>query len=212
MITHDVQQGTPEWFDVRRGVFTASIASKLLTPTGKLSASRFDEEARLVAERLGLQEPAAPFSTEWMERGIGMEDEARDWFQFVTGNAVDVVGFVTNPAVPWIGCSPDALTNTIEPVELKCPKPSTHLRWLIADELPKEHIQQVHFQMVVCGAGKGRFHDPRIRGWFMSYCPPLRPLMIEVPWNDYTEAMAEATETLGAEMNTLHDKAKGAIE
>lgn len=203
MIVHDCQQGTQEWFDVRRGVFSASIASKLLTPTGKLSVSRFDEEARLVAERLGLQNPEAPFSTEWMDRGVGMEAEARDWFQFVNGSSVDVVGFVTSSAMPWIGCSPDAICGVNEPVELKCPKPSTHLRWLIANELPKEHIQQVHFQMVVCGAG---------RGWFMSYCPPLRPLIVEVPWDEYTEAMSAAIDTLISELDQLYNEARGAIQ
>lgn len=203
MIVHDVQQGTPEWFDVRRGVFTASIASKLLTPTGKLSAQRHDEVARLVAERLGLQEPGAPFSTEWTDRGIDMEGEARDWFQFVNGSSVDVVGFVTSSYSEWIGCSPDAISGVNEPVELKCPKPSTHLRWLVANELPKEHIQQVHFQMVVCGAG---------RGWFMSYSPPLRPLLIEVPWDEYTDAMSAAIDTLISELDQLYDEARGVMQ
>ncbi len=203
MIVHDVQQATPEWFDVRRGVFTASIASKLLTPTGKLSAQRHDEVARLVAERLGLQEPSPPVSTEWIDRGIELESEARDWFQFVNGGSVDVVGFVTSSYSEWIGCSPDAISGVNEPVELKCPKPSTHLRWLIANELPKEHVQQVHFQMVVCGAW---------RGWFMSYCPPLRPLVIEGLLDEYTDAMSDAITTALSEIHQLYDEARGVMQ
>lgn len=203
MIVHDVQQGTSEWFDVRRGVFTASIASKLLTPTGKLSAQRNDEVARLVAERLGLQEPGAPFSTEWTDRGIEMESEARNWFAFAMNLRVEQVGFVKASFSEWIGCSPDGLVELKYPLELKCPKPSTHLRWLVANELPKEHVQQVHFQMAAMQAEDA---------FFMSYCPPLRPLIIPVEWTEYTDAMRDAIDTVIEELDQLYDEARGVMQ
>lgn len=185
MIVHDVIQGSPEWYTVRRGVFSASLASKLLTPTGRLSTQYKGEIGRIIAERMGWQEPEPPVQTVWMSRGIDMEAEARTAFTLITGHAVQQVGFITDSS-GLVGASPDGLTDLHEPCEFKCPKPSTHVRWLLDGSLPDDHKQQVHFQMVICGAE---------RGWFMSYSPPCAPLLLPVQWDEYTSAMADAINT-----------------
>jgi hypothetical protein len=46
---HHVEQRTAEWDALRRGKLTASSASKLVTPTGKLSTQYKGEIARIVA-------------------------------------------------------------------------------------------------------------------------------------------------------------------
>ena len=45
-----VEQGSPAWFELRRGVLTASNASSLLTPTGRPSSSVKALRARLLAD------------------------------------------------------------------------------------------------------------------------------------------------------------------
>jgi hypothetical protein len=203
MIIHDLlEQGTDEWLDVRRGKFTASIASKLLTPTGKVSVQYKGEMGRIIAETLNLQPPEPHMETYWMARGSELEEEARDWFTVDTGHEVSEVGFIESDS-NLVGVSPDGLIYEFDyddygnledefkiPLELKVPKPSTHISWLLNGVLPPAHIQQVHFSMAVTGAPFA---------YFMSYNPDIDPLIIKVERDDYTEKMVNAIAVYEAE-------------
>jgi hypothetical protein len=196
MTVHYCKQRTPEWDRLRRGCLTASLASKLVTPTGKPSIQYKGEIARIIAERMGLQEPEFIKPTYWMERGINMEKEAMNWFMVETGADVEEVGFVTMDSNPYIGASPDGMIGNI-PLELKVPKPSTHIRYLLEGGVPKEYIPQVHFQMVVCGAPYA---------YFSSYCPEVEPLIVKVEWGDYTEQMVHQIAKYESEYETAWRK------
>jgi hypothetical protein len=201
MIIHDMEQHledgntNPEWLEVRRGKFTGSVASKLLTPTGKVSTQFKGEMGRIIAETLNLQPPEPHIETYWMARGSQLEQEARAWFAVETDLTVHEVGFVESDT-RLVGFSPDGVIiapaygkDTI-PLELKVPKPSTHITWLINGVLPPAHIQQVHFAMAVMDAPFG---------YFMSYNPDLDPLIIKVERDDYTEKMVAAIAVYEAE-------------
>lgn len=189
----DIEQGSPEWLALRRGRITSTDASNLLTPTGRPSASAAALRGRVLAEKLDLQDADPTFLSEWMSRGLGMEEEARRWFSFETGLTLEIVGFVE--VNDWVGFSPDALaseTLCMVPLELKCPKPSTHLKWLEAGVLPPEHVGQVHFAMACMEAPFG---------YFTSYCPGLPAMILQVLSDDYTAAMAEAIEACTTILN-----------
>jgi len=199
MIVHGVKQGSPEWLALRRGRVTASSAARLLTPTGKPSSSMDDEVGRVVAELMGLQDPEYTQPTEWMQRGIDLEAEAVDAFSLITDYEAEPIGFVTNTAFDYAGCSPDRMVKA-DPLEIKCPKPSTHLRWLAnAGNVPAEYRAQLAMQMVLCAAE---------RGWFMSYCPGAEPVLISVHWDDYTDAMSEALDDFARRVDTMTAKLK----
>jgi len=201
MIVHDVQQGGAAWLELRRGLVTASSASRLLTPTGKVSSTMDDEVGRVVAEQMGLQDPEYIDTTGWMQRGIDLEAEAADAFSLITDYEAESVGFVTNDAFAYAGCSPDRLIIRREPLEIKCPKPSTHLRWLANDGfVPAEYRAQLAMQMVLCAAE---------RGWFMSYCPGAAPIIIQVDWDAYTDAMGEALLDFSQRVEEMTAKLKG---
>ena len=202
VIIHDaLEQGTQDWLDVRSGKFTASIASKLLTPTGKVSTQYKKEMGRIIAETLGLQPPEPHIETYWMARGSELEEEARNWFTLDTGLKVIEVGFIESGS-RLVGVSPDGIiiervTDDLGlwdeyniPLELKVPKPSTHISWLLHGVLPTEHTQQVHFGMAVTGAPFA---------YFMSYNPNIDPLIVRVERDDYTEKMVNAIEVYEAE-------------
>ena len=107
-----------------------------------------------------------------------MEKEALAWLQVETGFAIEPVGFIESDD-GLFGASPDGLINGY-PAEIKCPKPSTHIQWLLEGGLPKDHIAQVHMQMAI---------SEKDKCYFMSYTPDCRPLIIEAVWNDYTESL-----------------------
>lgn len=204
MIVHDVQQGSPEWLALRRGRITASSAARLLTPTGKLSSGMDDEVGRVVAELMELQDPEYTQPTEWMQRGIDLEGEAADAFSLITDYEWESVGFVTNTAFDYAGCSPDRIVRACDPqfapLEIKCPKPSTHLRWLAdPSAVPQEYRAQLAMQMVLCAADQG---------WFMSYCPGLPPLIMPVPWDEYTDSMEQALLEFARRVDTMTAKLK----
>jgi hypothetical protein len=203
-IWYGLEQGTPEWLDARRGKFTASIASKLLTATGKVSTQFKSELGKIIAETMGLQDPEDNFvETFWMARGTELEAEARAWFTVETNMDIEEVGFIESDD-RLLGVSPDGImwaerperevgsggVKQLIPLELKVPKPSTHIKWLIDGGLPKEHIQQCHFAMALTGA-------PYM--YFMSYNPDLTPLIVKVESDDYTAAMVAAIEVYIAE-------------
>lgn len=194
-----LEQGSPEWHKVRKGILTASMADKILTPTGRKSSSANEIVAKMAAERMGLQEREDNFQSKWMTRGLQMEEEAINWFEFQTGLETRGTGFVLDDT-ELVGCSPDALIGEpltyqgFVPLEIKCPKPSTHLLWsMTPKELPAQYKPQVHFQMSILNAAQRPYPDWEYMGaWFMSYCPPMEPLIIRVEFDDYTRKMCGA--------------------
>jgi len=183
---HDIEQRTAEWDLLRSGKLTASVAKKIVTPTGKASTQYKGEIARIIAEMKGLQLPEFIKPTYWMERGVDLEPEALAWFEVETDLVVHPVGFVSSDN-ELIGASPDGMIRIRDdeglhdiPLELKCPKPSTHIQWFIDGGVPKEHIAQVHFQMALCEAPYA---------YFCSYNPEVAPLILKVDWSEYTDLM-----------------------
>ena len=190
-VFHDVKQRTPEWDLLRGGRLTASMGKKLVTPTGKASVQYRGEIARIIAEKKGLQLPEFLKPTYWMERGVNLEAEALAWFEVETDLTVEEVGFVTGDD-DLTGASPDGIIKCPDeilpikhkiPLELKVPKPATHLQYLMEGGLPKEHIAQVHFQMILCDAPYA---------YFASYNPNVRPLILKVMRDDYTKTMEDS--------------------
>lgn len=194
-VFHDVDQRTPKWDELRAGKLTASMASKLVTPTGKISVQYKGEIARIIAEKLDLQLPEFIKPTYWMERGINLEDEALAWFEVETNLSVDKIGFVSSDC-GLVGASPDGLIHVGDqrvPLELKCPKPSTHVGYLMDGDVPKDYIGQVHFQMALCESPYA---------YFASYNPNIAPLILRVDRNEYTEAMEQAIEQYRGEFRS----------
>lgn len=192
MKTYGYQQRSDEWFAIRCGIPTASSADKILTPTGKLSAQSDKYLNELLADRAGYGDESME-PTEWMQRGIDLEPEARALFEFHTGHDVEQVGFITNDD-GTAGCSPDGIIPLMAGFEVKCPKASTHFGYLRAGVLPPYYAPQVHFSMAITG----------IPLWyFMSYYPGLDPLIVLVERDEYTDrieaAVKEFTDRLAEE-------------
>jgi len=175
----EIPQGEPEWFQARLGIPTASAASKIITPkTGKLSSQVDAYIAELIAETVEAGDEQT--RSYWMERGILYESEARDWYEFRTGQEVRQVGLVLNHGAGW---SPDGLVGDDGAVEFKCPKGSTHVKYLMAGELPDEYRPQCHMGLWV---GEREWMD------FVSYHPAFNPFLIRVLRDDYTEKVGAA--------------------
>lgn len=167
-------QGTPEWLKVRAGIPTASEVSRLVTPaemkvsTGKGVASYL---AVKLAERWIGRPLDASFKSFAMDNGTVLEEHTLPKFELETGLELERVGFVTTDD-GWFGCSPDSLiAGAMAGLECKCPKPETHVGYLLAGELPSDYLGQVQGSMYVTGAD---------HWWFMSYAPGFPELIVKV--------------------------------
>ncbi|TWS25567.1 YqaJ viral recombinase family protein [Tsukamurella conjunctivitidis] len=107
---------------------------------------------RLVAERITGQVDDNTFISDDMQRGIDHEPYARDRYAEVNGVTVEQVGFMVRDVdgIRW-GCSPDGLINTDGMLEVKCPRPATHIDTIIADTVPIEHMPQLQCALLTSG-------------------------------------------------------------
>ena len=157
-------QGSLEWKLAKLGhVSGSSIADVMAKGKSGEAITRKKYKTRLVAERLTgeVQESYTNASMEW---GTQNEPFARQAYEVAKEVFVDKTGFWKHPSIKWIGVSPDGLVGKDGLVEIKCPNTTTHLDYLLADQVPTEYYKQMQMQMWVTN-----------REWcdFISYDPRL---------------------------------------
>lgn len=168
MILHDVPQRSPEWFALRAGKLTGSVAADILATLkkGGEPAGRRDLRLKLAIERVtGQPLDMNGYVNDAMQHGIDTEDAARREYEIETGEMVRQVGFVTHDHL-LAGCSPDGLVGTEGVLEIKCPKSSTHLGYLKAGVVPDDYIPQLIHNLWITGAQWADFvsFDDRFTG------------------------------------------------
>lgn len=158
----DLIQGTDEWHAARCGMVTASVAGKLLTSTLKVADNESSRGVvlTLAAERItSYVDPTYCGSS--MERGHEDEPYARDAYAEHIA-PVDEVGFMVRDFGDYrIGYSPDGLVGDDGQIEIKSRLQKLHLRTILVDQIPAEHMAQLQCGLLVSG-----------RDWcdFISYC------------------------------------------
>jgi len=188
MKIHDLEQGSDEWFALRKGRLTASQYDKVFNQkTLKLNnATAIKHMDGMLAELFYKEKDLITFKPSWaMERGTRLEPVARIDFELREGIEVNEVGFVTNEAFgDHIGCSPDGLVDGGKGgIEIKCPMPKAHNKYHREGVLPKVYRAQVHGCMAVCEADYW---------WFTSYCPNFKDFTLKVYRDEYTASIAQA--------------------
>lgn len=180
----DCVQGSPEWWDARRGIPTSSEFARICTPAaGKFASGAPAYADELLAQSLGWERQfkGSPDT----ERGHRLEKEARRWLGFRHGIASREVGFCESDCGRY-GASTDGLTEDNTPVEIKAPDLHTFLKWVREYEetgdVPREHKVQCHGEILVTDSDKCIF---------VAYADNeiLDNLMIEVPRSDFTDAL-----------------------
>ena len=165
----EAEQGTDEWLMARLGCPSGSGFSKLITSTGKESTSRAAYVNGLIAEKV-IGDIPETYDNEWMARGRELEPDARAFYEFERSVTVEEVGFCKHD-VYECGISPDGFVGSEGGLEIKCPAPSTHVKYFRAGKLPNEYKAQVMGCLWITG-----------REWwdFLSYHPSLPPMLIRV--------------------------------
>lgn len=157
-------QRTPEWFARRAGRFTGSRFGDLMAVTKSgPSASRRNLLATLAVERLTGQ-CVETYCNAAMERGIALEEEARQAYEAHIGALCVEVDFIDHPTVTMCGVSPDGLVGDDGLVEIKCPASmAKHLDALRSGAHADEYAWQIQGQLWVTGRAwcDAVSYDPR---------------------------------------------------
>jgi hypothetical protein len=140
MIIYDCDQSSPEWHQARLGIPTASMFATVMASGkgGGESVTRRTYMLKLAGEIL-TGEPMDSYSNGHMERGKAMEDEARDFYSYLTDTDPQRVGFIRNGQK---GCSPDSLIGSAGMLEVKTKLAHLTIDCLLKDEFPPEHKAQ----------------------------------------------------------------------
>lgn len=150
---YDVEQRSDEWFALRRGIVTASTVGQLITPSTLKVASNDKSRAliwTLAAERItGWSEET--YQSADMLRGLLDEPVARAVYA-AHYTPVATCGFMVRDIDGRrLGYSPDGLVGDDGLIEVKSRKPREHVRLIVEDRVPAEHMAQVQAGLLVSG-------------------------------------------------------------
>ena len=152
-VYESLEQRSDEWYEARRGIVTASTVGQLITPSTLKPASNPASRAlvqTLVAERVsGWVEPS--FTTADMWRGIESEPIARDLYAEKYAPVTEV-GFMVRTEADWtLGYSPDGMVGDDGLIEVKAPRPKSHVATILSGEVPGYHMAQLQAGLLVSG-------------------------------------------------------------
>lgn len=164
-MTELLSQSSDEWLYEHSIRCTASRFKDVMKGAkGKFLAARQKYAIEIAAVRLtGVIKQLNGIAA--IEHGIEYENEARNTYEFISGNTVEQSGLITLPENDMVGCSPDGLIDDDGGVEIKCFDTKRHIE-IVFNGLPKEVIPQVQGCMWVTGRKWWDFvsYDPRIQG------------------------------------------------
>jgi hypothetical protein len=146
-IFHDVAQYSEAYDRLKLGIPTSSNFNKIITPQGKPSRQWREYACVLIAERL-LQRRIEFYNSPAMERGLIVEAEAADWYEFDRDVTSQRVGFITDDD-HTIGCSPDRLVGDKGLLEIKAPLPHTQVEYWISGEVGERFWPQLQGQLYI---------------------------------------------------------------
>lgn len=200
MKIHEAAQGTQAWLEARAGIPTASEFHRLLTP--KFEARTGEMVKSYLAQKLA-EKWAGPLlsgSSFAMEQGTILEDIAIPWYEFRYDIDIQRVGLITTDD-GRIGCSPDGLlVREMEDhfetcgLEIKCPEPTNHVKYLLNGVVPDDYLTQVHGSLFVT----------EMESWtFVSYRRGFPALVLGViPDEEIQEKIAEALAAFLAKLDS----------
>lgn len=138
MITyHNMEQKSPEWFEAKKGLLSASKANCI-----RSNGSGLKTYGKMLAlEELGYS--SNNVYTPDMQRGDLLEPIARKAYEFETGDNVIEVGGITNSKYPGVWISPDGLISDCGGCESKARNDEKHFDlWTGGEsEIPYDQIQ-----------------------------------------------------------------------
>ena len=138
-----ITQRTPEWYAARQTMVTASDVAQAL------GCAKFGNQRTFFQKKCGLPEEQSPFDATLppLRWGVIFEPVAQTLYSALNGGTrVHEFGLLRHPRLPFIGASPDGITDNGVMLEIKCP----WRRKIVEGEVPMQYYYQIQAQLAVC--------------------------------------------------------------
>jgi len=129
------EQRSQEWLDLRENMITASDAASAIGESPYESEDAFVKKKVLRTKWAGNEATA---------HGTLLEPIVRDLYDQKYNRKSHEIGLVQHRDYPWLGASPDGVTEDGILVEIKCPKSRK-----ITSNVPKHYWPQVQLQLEI---------------------------------------------------------------
>ena len=129
------EQRSQEWLDLRENMITASDIASAIGENHYESIDSFVKKKVLRTKWAGNAATA---------HGTLLEPLVRDLYDEMTGRKSHEIGLVRHRQYPWLGASPDGVTEDGLLIEIKCP-----LTRKIETKVPKHYYPQVQLQLEI---------------------------------------------------------------
>lgn len=128
-------QRTPEWYERRKTLMTASDAA------GALGIPAFHGQRGDVRAALIEQKCCSTFKGNmFTQHGCDNEDDVRDRLADIIGDEPLEFGLLVHPELDWLGASPDGIFKKCGyMIEIKCP----YRRKIVPGEVPHHYYPQI---------------------------------------------------------------------
>ena len=163
MITrYDIDQRTEEWFEIKH----ARIGG---TRSGTKEKTLLPEIISELTEPFVYLEEG--FTSDAMQRGIDLEDEARECIELELFIDLKECGWLQSEDNDLLGISPDGISEDETVMcEIKCPSAKKHMEQVLSEDILSDYIDQLIHAFVV--------NDKLEKHYFVSYRPEntIKPL------------------------------------
>lgn len=129
------EQRSQEWLDLREQMITASDVASAIGENRYESVDAFIKKKVLRTKWAGNAATA---------HGTALEPMVRDMYDQKTGRKSHEIGLVQHREYPWLGASPDGVTEDGLLIEIKCP-----LTRKIEKKVPSYYLPQVQLQLEI---------------------------------------------------------------
>ena len=134
---YNIEQGSDEWHELRKGKLTASNA----TAIGANGSGLKTYCENIALDTVGFEKDN--YINDVMERGNILEPIARTAYEFENNVSIKEVGFIMNDKYPNVGVSPDGLIEDNGGCEIKARNNNKHFSLILGNvkEIPYNQIQ-----------------------------------------------------------------------
>lgn len=131
-----IKQKTPEWYNTRDNILTASDCATVL------GLNPYKSRKQLFKEKI---KNSKPFLGNFMtEHGNKYEPIAIAKYESIYNDKIYETGLYIHNDYPWLGASPDGVTSSGKLVEVKCP-----YKRKIEHNVPTHYYPQIQVQLEV---------------------------------------------------------------
>jgi putative phage-type endonuclease len=186
-------QRSEEWLRLRGNMLTASDAATAI------GVNPYEKPKDLILKKCGYNEFKGNEAT---MHGNKYEDEARDIYCIRNNEVSHEIGLYQHPKYPWLGGSPDGITESGKLIEIKCPvtrQPD--------GKVPKDYYSQMQMQLFVTDLEACDFVEA------VFYSPYSSPLKKDGPGLYYGEiALIHRIDEQGLEQDGRYEYGPVSVE